>query len=134
MRAKFGSWYNVDIVRGDTCAFALIARGIGQNANLEGAWFTVKSNFDDDDEHALFQKSLGDGIEPATIKDIGRSAPFTPADKVWRVRVAPGDTIRLDIGKYYYDFSFRVNGDVATALHGYFTIHPNITSKKIVGK
>ena len=99
---------NLEMTKGDTFSFGLEIVDLGQE--IEEAYFTVKSNYDDT---PLFQKTLGNGIELDHIE--GNNYFYT-------IRIAPNDTRYLEPKKYYYDFEINVNGDTFTILIGILDI------------
>lgn len=100
---------NLEMTKGDTFSFGVEIDDLGQA--LESAYFTVKSNYDD--ETPLFQKSLSDGIELDHV--VGNNY-------FYKVRIAPNDTKNLEPKKYYYDFEINVNNDTFTILKGILDI------------
>ena len=99
----------VTMARGDTVSFGMEIEGLDQD--LDTAFLTCRKNFT---EAPVFQKSLGDGI---TKQDTG----------LYVVRIAPGDTEGLQVGKYYYDLELGVNGDKFTILKGILEIEQDVT-------
>ncbi len=99
---------NLEMTKGDTFSFGLEIVDLGQE--IEEAYFTVKSNYDDE---PLFQKILGNGIELDHIEG---------ENYYYKVRIAPSDTKDLEPKKYYYDFEINVNGDTFTILKGILDI------------
>ena len=95
---------NLEMTKGDTFSFGLEIVDLGQE--IEEAYFTVKSNYDDT---PLFQKTLGNGIELDHIE--GNNYFYT-------IRIAPNDTRYLEPKKYYYDFEINLNDDTFTILKG----------------
>lgn len=101
---------NLDMIRGDTLAFAVEIEGLDQD--LESAYFSCKNSAND--ETYIFQKSLEDGITK-----VGTGT--------YRVRVAPEDTVNLEAKTYRYDLQIGLNGDIATVLKGTLKIVEDIT-------
>lgn len=99
---------NLEMIKGDTFSFGLEIVDLGQE--IEEAYFTVKSNYDDT---PLFQKTLGNGIELDHIEG---------NNYFYKIRIAPNDTRYLEPKKYYYDFEINVNGDTFTILKGILDI------------
>lgn len=99
---------NLEMTKGDTFSFGLEIVDLGQE--IEEAYFTVKSNYDDT---PLFQKTLGNGIELDHIE--GNNYFYT-------IRIAPNDTRYLEPKKYYYDFEINLNDDTFTILKGILDI------------
>lgn len=106
---------NVVMVRGDTMAFGLKVEFDEGVQNLDTAFFTCKSNFDDYD--VIFKKSIGDGIEIVGTDE---------KSVTYRIRVVPNDTKYLEPGNYYYDFQIGVNYDVFTLRRGILKIEPDL--------
>jgi len=100
---------NLEMTRGDTLSFGFKIKDIGQP--LSSAYFTVKSNYDD--ETFIFQKSLNSGIFLDHIDG---------EDYYYKVRVAPDDTQNLEPKKYYYDLEIKANLDTFTILKGILDI------------
>ena len=97
------------VVRGDTLSFGLEFEGLSQD--LSSATFNVKKNYAD--TATTFSLALGGGI---TKKSDGK----------YVVRVPPSYTANLEAGKFFYDLTITVNGDVFTILRGVFEILPNV--------
>jgi len=106
---------NVVMVRGDTMSFGLKVEFDEGVQNLDTAFFTCKSNYDDYD--VIFKKSIGDGIEIVGTDE---------KSVTYRIRIAPNDTEYLEPGNYYYDFQIGVNYDVFTLRRGILKIEPNL--------
>lgn len=107
---------NFEVIKGDTLAFGVELEFTEKAQDLEKAYFTVKTNYDD---LAIFQKSLGNGIEKAG--EFGNNVYY-------RVRVDPKDTEKLRERIYYYDLEIRVNSDVFTILKGLLIIENDISN------
>ena len=105
---------NIDMVRGDTLAFAFEYDGTTQD--LDSAYFTCKQDLDNTEP--LFQKSLSDGISKVATTETGVQ---------YRVRVDPDDTINLSPGIYYYDLQIELNSDIYTILRGSLKIYADVT-------
>ena len=103
---------NLNMVRGDTLAFAIEIEGLNQD--LDTCYFSCKK--DPTDEDYIFQKELNDGIEKVSTNK-------------YKIRVAPSDTANIDIGNYYYDLQIGVNSDVFTVLRGVLKIEREITGE-----
>lgn len=88
---------NSEITRGDTFSFGVKIYELGKE--LEAAYFTCKNNYDDDEY--IFQKTLNNGI---TLDRFDENENY-----FYKIRVAPGDTQNLEVGKYYYDLQVEVN-------------------------
>jgi len=107
---------NIDMVRGDTLAFAVKITFDEDVQELDSAYFTCKRNYADTEP--VFQKKLSNGIYVSEQTDDGL---------IYTVRVAPDDTKDVDAGKYYYDMEIGCNGDVFTILHGVLEIENDVT-------
>ena len=101
---------NLTVTRGDSIAFGFEIQNM--EGDLTNAFFSVKEN--KDSVGILFQKSFGDGITKIN-------------STTYRVRVAPEDTIDLELGNYYYDLVVNANGDIYTLLKGVMTIEFDVT-------
>ncbi len=103
---------NITMIKGDTLAFNCEVFDENQvPVQLGSAYFTCKK--DPAGLVSVFQKSLGSGI--------------IQVDGLITVRVAPGDTVEVEAGQYFYDFCIGVNDDVFTILHGILTIEQDVT-------
>ena len=102
--------YFLEMVRGDSLSFGVELEGLDQD--LDFAYFTCKKSYDD--ENAVFQKSIGDGIYKLSQDHYG-------------VRIAPDDTENVVPDEYYYDLKIGVNSDVFTILRGVLDIYPDAT-------
>lgn len=107
---------NIMMIRGDTYAKAIQIEFDEAPQDLETAYLTCKSNYDD--ETPVFQKSLNDGIEK--IKTEGNSL-------FYGIRIAPEDTEGIEAGNYYYDLEIGLNGDKFTLLNGILMIKNDVT-------
>ena len=107
---------NLEMIKGDTLSFAFEVEFDEAPQKLEKADFTCKANFDDNE--ALFNKELGNGINFS--KQDGTKLYYI-------VRVAPEDTKNIEAGLYYYDLSIELNGDVFTILNGALKIESDVT-------
>ena len=104
---------NIKMVRGDTFSFGIeYAFDDHSSQDLETCYFSCKKNTND--EEYIFQKSLSDGISKVS-------------NGKYRVRVAPEDTEDVEVGNYYYDLEFGLNGDIFTIIKGILTIENDIT-------
>lgn len=110
---------NLEMTRGDTLSFGVEIYSLGQS--LTTAYFTCKNTYDA--ETSLFQKSIGNGISLDRIEN---------EDYFYKVRIAPGDTENLEVGKYYYDMQIEANGDVFTILKGILTIDFDVTQGRTI--
>jgi hypothetical protein len=108
---------NIEMVRGDTLAFALQVDFDEDAQNLDTAYFSCKSNYDD--FNYVFQKSLNDGIEIVSTDE---------NSVIYRVRVAPIDTKTIEPGEYFYDMQIGINQDVYTVLRGVLKIENDVTN------
>ena len=106
---------NLKMIKGDTLAFGVEIEFDESPQQLSNAYFSCK---DIPDGEILFQKSLNDGIEH--VKQIDNKLYY-------RVRIAPQDTKKLEIGRYHYDVEIRINSDVFTILNGILKIEKEIT-------
>lgn len=102
---------NIRLVRGDSLSFNIVM--YGEIQELDSAYFTIKKDYDSE---TLVQKSLSNGI---TVVEEG----------VYAVRVAPEDTINLDIGRYYYDLQVGCENDVMTILRGILNLVYDVTKE-----
>ena len=106
---------NLEMIKGDTLAFCVEIEFDESPQQLSNAYFSCKNI---PDGEILFQKSLNDGIEHVNQID----------NKLYyRVRIAPQDTKKLEIGRYHYDVEIRINSDVFTILNGILKIEKEIT-------
>lgn len=104
----------ITMVRGDTLSFGVeIEDQFGKPLDIDDAYFTCKKSYQD--EVGVFQKSMDSGITRAS------------AGK-YRVRIAPDDTEDIEVGKYFYDFQIRKNGDVFTIMRGVLDVEYNVTN------
>jgi hypothetical protein len=101
----------ITMVRGDTLSFNVEV--IGEDTTLDGAFFTIKKNFDDD---PVAQISLGSGIS-----DLG--------DGLYVVRLAPSLTHDLDVGKYHYDLELDKGTDKFTVKRGIIELVNDVTRR-----
>lgn len=106
---------NLEMIKGDTLAFGIEIEFDESPQQLSNAYFSCKNI---SDEEPLFQKSLNNGIE--YVNQIDNKLYY-------RVRIAPQDTKKLEIGRYYYDLEIRINSDVFTILNGILNIEKEIT-------
>lgn len=106
---------NLEMIKGDTLAFGIEIEFDESPQQVSNAYFSCKNI---PDGEILFQKSLNDGIEH--VKQIGNKLYY-------RVRIAPQDTKKLEIGRYHYDVEIRINSDVFTILNGILKIEKEIT-------
>jgi hypothetical protein len=84
-------------------------------------WFTVKQNFLETDATALFQKTIGSGINV----DAGTAG-------TGEITILPADTDVLDVGvtgfNMYYDLkAILVNGSECILINGRLLIMPSVT-------
>ena len=106
----------LEVIRGDTLSFAFSLEFDSNPQMLEKANLTCRKNIDD--STPIFQKSLNNGIEFVKQE---RNKTF------YSVRIAPEDTNDIDAGRYFYDLSIELNGDVFTIIHGMLIIENDIT-------
>lgn len=107
----------LEMVRGDTFSFTLEISDLNL-AEVGGIYFTAKRRQNDPDSEAVFQKSLGDGIE------------YDDDEDSYRVRVAPEDTEGARPGVYFYDVQLNVEDDVYTLFAGKLTMLPDTTKRR----
>lgn len=107
---------NIKMVRGDTLSFALKVDFDNDAQNLDTAFFSCKTNYDDFDY--IFRKSLNDGIW--IIESDEKSV-------IYGIRVAPIDTKTLEPGNYFYDFQIGINQDIFTIQKGLLKIEKDMT-------
>lgn len=103
---------NITLVRGDTLSFGIVLYGDVQT--LDSAFFTVKKDYNDTSN--VFQKSIGSGISESL-------------DGEYVVRVAPEDTIDLELGRYYYDVQVVSGQDNFTILRGILDLVYDVTKE-----
>ena len=108
---------DLSMIRGDTFAFLISLPEIDP-ASVTSLIFTVKRKATDNDDEAIIQKRLGDGIEP------------TDADRTWSVRVAPEDTDGVVAKKCVYDIQVGIMNDIYTLMGGYFRILQDVTEAR----
>ena len=101
---------NIRHTRGDTLAFGFSYDEPKQD--LDACYFTIKEHPEDDTY--LVQKKLDDGITKVSTGS-------------YRVRVAPEDTKKLNLGTYYYDLEVGLNSDVYTLLKGKLQLTYDVT-------
>lgn len=106
---------NLEMIKGDTSSFGIEIEFDEKPQKISNAYFTCKSTVDG---KSHFQKSLNNGIE--FVKQVDNKLYY-------RVRISPNDTKQLEIGRYYYDFEIRLNGDVFTIMNGIIKIGKEIT-------
>lgn len=105
---------NIQMVKGNTLSFGLQLLEADEtlsNVELTSAYLTVKQNYTDSE--FLLQKSIGDGI---TKTGTGEYA----------IRIAPDDTLDVEIGRYFYSFDIGIGDDVFTILKGVFEIEEDV--------
>lgn len=102
------SRFNLNMVRGDTLAFA--ARFNGLTQDLTSAHFTIRTT----SGTQVAQKSIGSGITKV-------------ATGLYKVRVAPADTANVTPGEYKYDFEVGLGTDIFTLLIGRLMIDEDVT-------
>lgn len=104
----------ITMVKGDTLAFGVeITDQLGAWLDIDDATFICKKNYTD--ALAVFEKTLGDGIEKVS-------------DGHYSVRVAPEDTDDAEAGLYYYGFRVTKNNDVYTIMRGILELAPEVTA------
>lgn len=100
----------ISMVRGDTLSFGIELEGLDQD--LDSIYFSCKASYSD--TNYIFQKSLGNGIQKV-------------ATGQYTIRVAPIDTVDVNIGVYCYDLEIRVNSEVYTIMRGPLEILGDVT-------
>lgn len=111
---------NLELTKGDSYYLGFEVLGLGRN--LDAAYFTIKSSFDD--ETTLIQKSLSDGI---TLDHIDGTNYY------YKVHLTPLDTQNLELGQYYYDLQVTSYGDTYTILKGIFNLTFSVTGDELNG-
>ena len=109
---------NIIMVRGDTYAKAIQITFDEAPQDLETAYLTCKSDYND--QTPVFQKSLNNGIEK--IKAEGNSL-------FYGFRIAPEDTENIEAKNYYYDLEIGLNGDKFTVLNGVLMLKNDVTNE-----
>lgn len=99
----------ITMVRGDTLSFNI--QVIGEDTVLDGAYFTIKKNYDED---PVAQISLGAGISAL-------------GEGLYVVRLAPSHTYNLPVGKYYYDLQLDKGNDSFTVKRGIIELVNDVT-------
>ena len=112
MRTNFQMEYeNIAMTKGDTVAFnCIVYDSDGEPLDVDSAFFTCKKRLTGE---TIFQKSLNNGI--------------SQLDGVMNIRIAPEDTVEIDEGIYFYDFTIGIADDVFTVKKGTFTIQWDCT-------
>ena len=112
MRTNFQMEYeNIAMTKGDTVAFNCIVYGSdGTPIDVDSAYFTCKKRLSGE---TIFQKSLNNGI--------------SQTEGIMTIRIAPEDTVEIDEGIYFYDFTIGVADDVFTIKKGTFTVEWDAT-------
>lgn len=100
---------NIRMVKGDTLAFGMEFVDLSQD--LTSAYFTVRKDYNSD---ITFQKSLGSGIAKV-------------GEGIYKVRIAPSDTLNLDAGKYVYDLQVGIGDDIFTIIIGMLDLRYDVT-------
>lgn len=103
---------NISMVKGDTLSFGFQIQGL-ENQEPDAVYFSCKASLED--ETYIFQKTLSGGI-------VMRSYDTENDIYTYGVRVAPSDTSDEECGRYFYDLSIHVNGDVLTLMRGMLEI------------
>lgn len=116
-----GYFYNaikrdISMVKGDTLAFGFQVQGLGGQRPSK-IFFTAKERVED--EAPLFIVSLNDTIDEEAYDDRADILSYT-------VRVPPGKTENIPLGRYFYDLEIEVNGDIITLMIGRITIEYEI--------
>lgn len=110
-------YQDIDMVKGDTLSFNFQVGGLSGISHTVA--FTCKEHYDDDT--ALFSCSVGNGI---SVVDYDEDTDTT----TYVVRVAPGKTADLDLGRYYYDLQLTAGGDILTLMRGRLTLVYEVTT------
>ena len=106
---------NFRMIRGDTKRWGINISGLGSNT-IDALYFSVRKHYSD--SKYIFQKQLGDGIEPDPESENPR----------YIVTILPEDTERLPaLDDYVYDIEITVNGDVITPIYGKITVMADVT-------
>ena len=101
--------------KGDTLAFGVIIEDQnGAPLDVDTMSFVARKNYDD--TMAIFEKTIGDGIE-------------RDSEGTYKVRVSPYDTDRdgVAVGLYYYSLRCGLNDDVYTVIKGVLEIDPIVS-------
>ena len=110
---------DLSMIRGDTFAFLISLPEIDPASVTSLIFAIILCNYNvDNDDEAIIQKRLGDGIEP------------TDADRTWSVRVAPEDTDGVVAKKCVYDIQVGIMNDIYTLMGGYFRILQDVTEAR----
>lgn len=107
--------------RGDTAIFTMTVNAYsGAYLDLTGAevWFTAKYGWNDTDDEAVFQKTVGDGV---TITD--------PTNGEIEIQLEQADTATIvDSVRLRYDVQVRdVSGGIYTVASGLLKVVPDVT-------
>lgn len=105
---------DIDIVRGDTLSFNFLLSGLGSLAayNNFSVSFAVAEHYG---ENPIVECIKGNGITLESYNAAKDEANFN-------VYVAPGKTISLPIGRYYYDLQIKDSTNTVTLMRGYLTL------------
>lgn len=112
---------NFTMTRGDTVQFSVVVTldDVAYDLTDCSLWFTAKYKYTDDDDDAVFQKTLGDGI---TVT----SAPQGLAAIV----ISPTDTDALSLIKTVLFWDLQLvddSGNVYTIASGNLIVNPDVT-------
>lgn len=111
----------LSMTRGDTAAFAIaLTDGAGDPLDLTGVdiTFTAKRRLRDADTDAVFQKTVGAGIE----------VDADPTTGLATLSFLPTDTSGLtDLRPLHWDIQVEGGGEVSTPLSGRLVISTDVT-------
>ena len=115
---------DITAVRGDTVSFNFQVQGLEGELPEDAGDLVLTCKETPEDETALFEITLGNGIleqEYDTEDDV----------VTYSVRIAPGLTEDLDLGRYYYNLRLKIHGDVITLLRGRFELVYDIKEENV---
>lgn len=101
---------NLVMTRGETYEFTLMFRGLKDN--LTAVYFTVSTGGNESD--IVFQRSLSQGVTKVSPEQ-------------YTVKIVPGNTESLPVGKYYYDVLVECNYNSYCVMRGILDIEQNYT-------
>lgn len=106
---------DIDIVKGDTLAFAFQLQGLG---DVEPTFtFSCALSYYDS---PLFTVDSEDGITRESYDAEKDIATYT-------IRIAPNKTEALDLNRYYYDLEMTLDDDIITLMRGRLTLLYEVT-------